>query len=98
MVFWADKASPAEILFGDFFDPAPPAESEQDREQIERLKGILQALRKGLPLNEADRELDTGARFYVLGLAPMPPVSVCVSGSPIRWKFCSGTSAVGMRT
>ncbi len=70
MVFWADKASPAEILFGDFFDPAPSAESEQDREQIERLKGILQALRKGLPLNEADRELDTGARFYVLGLAP----------------------------
>lgn len=70
MVFWADKASPAEALFGGFFDFEPVSESEQDREQVERVKGILKALRKGTPLNEADKELESGARFYVLGLAP----------------------------
>lgn len=70
MVFWADKASPVESLPGMFFDFELSAESGQDKEQVERLKGILLALRKGIPLNEADRELESGVRFYVLGLAP----------------------------
>jgi len=70
MVFWADKASPVEKLFGSFFDFEPVSGSEQDKEQVERLKGILLALRKGMPLNEADKDLERGARFYVLGLAP----------------------------
>jgi len=70
MVFWADKASPAETLFGGFFDFEPASESEQDMEQVERVKSILKNLRSGIPLNEADKELESGARFYVLGLAP----------------------------
>lgn len=70
MVFWADKPSPAETLLSGFLDFAPASDSEQDQEQVQRLKGILLALRKGDPLNEADRELAPGARFYVLGLAP----------------------------
>ncbi len=70
MVFWAEKASPVETFFGGFFEPEPASEAEQDQEQLERIKGILKALRKGTPLNEADKALDSGARFYVLGLAP----------------------------
>lgn len=70
MVFWADKASPAETFFGGFFDVSALPESEQDKEQLARIKGILTALRKGTTLNEADKDLDSGVRFYVLGLAP----------------------------
>lgn len=74
MVFWAEKASPAETLFGGFFDFEPPSDSGpdvgQDKDQLQRLKGILLALRHGAPLNEADKELESGARFFVLGLAP----------------------------
>lgn len=76
MVFWADRANPAEKVVCSFFDLEPPsgdasgAEDQQDREQIDRIRGILRALRKGESLNQADRELDGGARFFVLGLAP----------------------------
>ena len=78
IVFWADRASPAETLFSSVFDFAPPPgaapDSEegaaQDADQVNRVQGILRALRNGCPLNEADRDLDAGARFYVLGLAP----------------------------
>lgn len=78
IVFWADRASPAETLLGRFFDFAPPSgtapdseeEAAQDADQVNRVHGILRALRNGCPLNEADRNLDAGARFYVLGLAP----------------------------
>lgn len=78
IVFWTDRASPMETVPCRFFDLTPPADGTadagegavQDADQIERLKGILRAVREGSPLNEADRELDAGARFYVLGLAP----------------------------
>ncbi len=76
MVFWADRATPLEKAVTGFFDLEPPAgddsgpEELQDREQIDRIRGILRALRKGEPLNQADRELDGGTRFFVLGLAP----------------------------
>lgn len=70
MVFWCEKSTPAEKLFGDFFDLTPESEPEQDKNQLDHLKGILLAIRKGNPLNEADKALELGARFYVLGLAP----------------------------
>lgn len=76
MVFWADKASPAEILFGDFFDPAPPAESEQDREQIERLKGILQALRNGASSQRSGQGTGHWRTFLCAGSRPNAAVSV----------------------
>ena len=82
VVFWADRPTPEETAVSCFMDltpppePAPDADPEvakgalQDRDQVERLKGILLALRNGEPLNEADGALDGGARFFVLGLAP----------------------------
>lgn len=70
IVFWADKASPAEHILTDLFDPAPSKPSPQDNAQVECVKGILNALRKGCSLNEADRKLNSGARFFILGLAP----------------------------
>ena len=70
IVFWADRADPAENMLADFFDLAPSAASPQDQAQLDRLKGILKNLRKGGALNEADKELHSGARFFLLGLAP----------------------------
>ena len=70
MVFWTDRPSPAETLPGTFLDFGAASESQQDKDQVERLKSILLALREGTPLNEADKGLDSGTRFYVLGLAP----------------------------
>jgi len=68
-VFWAD-ASDAET-----------AEAAQDvwlasfadideAQQSERVRNILEGLRKGRPLGELDPKLEEGVRFYVLGLAP----------------------------
>jgi CRISPR-associated protein Csd1 len=68
-VFWAD-ASDAET-----------AEAAQDvwlagfsdideAQQSERVRNVLEGLRKGRPLGELDPKLEEGVRFYVLGLAP----------------------------
>ena len=70
MVFWADAPVPEESGLADLFDLASPREDAQDREQVERLKSVLLALRRGIPLNEADAALSRGVRFFVLGLAP----------------------------
>lgn len=70
MVFWTDQAVPEESGLGDLFDLATPRTSAQDEQQVERLKSILLALRRGSSLNEADASLSSGARFFVLGLAP----------------------------
>lgn len=76
MVFWADRATPLEKAVTDFFGLEAPAAAasgegaQQDMEQIARIRGILRALRRGESLNQADRELDGGARFFILGLAP----------------------------
>lgn len=71
IIFWADRPSPAETLFGGIFDLEETKDSSlQDRKQLKRLKGILRALREGHQLNEADKALEAGTRFFVLGLAP----------------------------
>ena len=70
MVFWAERATPAEVLFKGFFDIEPVSDAPQDREQVDRIKGILTALRTGQPLNGAVEDLDGNVRFFVLGLAP----------------------------
>jgi CRISPR-associated protein Csd1 len=68
-VFWAD-ASDAEA-----------AETAQDvwlagfsdideQQQSEKVRSVLEGLRNGRPLGELDPKLETGVRFYVLGLAP----------------------------
>ncbi|WP_298068013.1 type I-C CRISPR-associated protein Cas8c/Csd1 [uncultured Mailhella sp.] len=68
IVFWAEKATPAETLFGGFW--APEDNEQQDGKQVGLLRNILEALRNGRSLHEADRELDPTVRFFVLGLAP----------------------------
>lgn len=73
LVFWAEQPNPTEKVFCRFLDLTPPEEKKathQDKEQIDRIKGILLALRRGESLNEADKNLNGGARFFVLGLAP----------------------------
>lgn len=70
IVYWTDKADPVETMLASLFDLAPASAPPQDQAQLDRLKGILKNLRKGCPLNEADKELNSGARFFILGLAP----------------------------
>ena len=83
LVFWAEQSNPAEKVVCRFLDLTPPevkkaahqdkeqqAKAKQDQAQIDRIKGILLALRRGESLNEADKSLKGGARFFVLGLAP----------------------------
>lgn len=70
LIFWADAPVPEESCLGELFDLASPGDTPQDREQAERLKAILLALRRGSPLNEADAALSPDVRFFVLGLAP----------------------------
>lgn len=70
LIFWADTPVPEESCLGDLFDLASPGDTPQDRQQAERLKAILLALRRGSPLNEADAALSRDVRFFVLGLAP----------------------------
>lgn len=69
-VFWAD-ASDAETAeaavetYGGWFDT-----SIDEGIQSERVRAVLEGLRKGRPLGELDPQLEAGVRFYVLGLAP----------------------------
>ena len=75
MIFWADAPVPEEgalkeSALGDLFDLASPRESAQDRDQVELLKSVLLALRRGGDPNGADVSLSLGVRFFVLGLAP----------------------------
>ena len=70
LVFWAERKNTAEKLISQFFDLEPAKPSPQDMQKVKLLKGILIAMKKGRPLNEADNELEGGTRFFVLGLAP----------------------------
>jgi CRISPR-associated protein Csd1 len=69
-VFWAtsadaSKAAKAEQLFG-FMMNMP----SDDGQQTAQIKPILEKIAQGKPLAEIAPDLDTGTRFYVLGLAP----------------------------
>jgi CRISPR-associated protein Csd1 len=69
-VFWtkaadASKAAKAEQLFG-FMVNMP----SDDGQQTAQIKPILEKIAQGKPLAEMAPDLDTGTRFYVLGLAP----------------------------
>lgn len=70
LAFWANASVPEESCLGDLFDLTSSDDSPQDRTQVERLKAILLALRRGSPLNEADAALSPDVRFFALGLAP----------------------------
>ena len=64
-VFWAERKSGFEELFGLVLDPA---EVEDDSATAVRLKSFLEAVRQGRRPPEIAADADV--RFYVLGLAP----------------------------
>lgn len=70
-VFWAERASPAEDWLEALF--STPAEVKEDAEDVRtttQLHSMLDALRKGRPIEEALPEIDPSARFFILGLSP----------------------------
>lgn len=67
-VFWADAsntevAEEAEDIFAAMFDV------DEDI-QATRIGVVLERIRRGMPMKEVAPDLETGVRFYVLGLAP----------------------------
>ncbi|MBI1254622.1 MAG: type I-C CRISPR-associated protein Cas8c/Csd1 [Hyphomonas sp.] len=68
-VFWADASdvetaeTAQEIWLAGF-------SGIDETQQSERVRAVLEGLRNGRPLGELDPKLETGVRFYVLGLAP----------------------------
>lgn len=70
IIFWAESENPenvsvAEGFIGHFL--GLPIDEEM---QANRIRPILKAISKGLPLSEIDLELAEGVRFYILGLSP----------------------------
>jgi len=73
-VFWADgsNAERAESIFTAFWEGSHEDISSEVDEHTEaqKVRTILDGLRKGKPLGDLDPALQQGVRFYVLGLAP----------------------------
>ncbi len=72
-VFWAkaadaSKAAKAEQLFGFMMNMTVPA--TDDAQETAKIKPLIEKIAQGKPLAEIAPDLDTGTRFYVLGLAP----------------------------
>jgi len=66
LLFWAERKTPAEKLFGVLINPGN--REEIDTETTRRLKDFFSAAARGeLP---AEIKPDAGVRFFVLGLAP----------------------------
>jgi CRISPR-associated protein Csd1 len=74
LVFWAESASPAEEFLADLFDPpaepVPEAETEDDPQTVEKIRGLLRAIREGRRATDILPDLDDTVRFYILGLSP----------------------------
>lgn len=75
LVFWAEKASPAEELFADLFElptenPDNPQGEQDDQQTTEKIRGLLLALRDGRRVTDIVPDLDDSIRFYILGLSP----------------------------
>lgn len=74
LVFWAERASPAEDFLAEFFDP--PAEpgkgknTENDQETSGKIRGLLNAIRDGKRAADIVPGLDETVQFYILGLSP----------------------------
>ena len=63
-IFWAERDSPAEELFGIALDPRVASGDDQ------RIRLFLQALRDGKMPMDLDAEMDPDVRFFILGLSP----------------------------
>lgn len=68
-IFWADAsdaetaAAAQDVWLAGFADV-------DEAQQSERVRNVLEGLRKGRTLGDLDPNLEKGVRFYVLGLAP----------------------------
>ncbi|MEJ5260810.1 MAG: type I-C CRISPR-associated protein Cas8c/Csd1 [Anaerohalosphaeraceae bacterium] len=60
-VFWTERPSPIEGLFGMMLDP-----KEADISDNADLRRVLEAVREGRPVDRADSDI----RFFILGLSP----------------------------
>ncbi|HOK67605.1 MAG TPA: type I-C CRISPR-associated protein Cas8c/Csd1 [Anaerohalosphaeraceae bacterium] len=60
-VFWTERPSPVEGLFGMMLDP-----KEADVSDNAELRKVLEAVREGRPVNKTDSDI----RFFILGLSP----------------------------
>ncbi len=69
-VFWSEKPHPAEAMVGSLMNGVQEDnnDSAHDKELVDRLRTLLQALRSGKQAHV--EEDDTDIPFYVLGLAP----------------------------
>lgn len=73
MVFWAERASPAEDFLADLFDPPVEKSSPEivaDHQTTAELHDLLQAIRSGRRAVDIVADLDESVRFYLLALAP----------------------------
>ncbi len=74
LVFWAERESPAEEIFADFFEP--PQENEKqlgsanDQGTAIKIRDLLLVIRKGCPVIDILPDLDPEVHFYLLGLSP----------------------------
>ncbi len=67
-VFWAERKTKMEQLFGVLINPPTTSELEEDKSTTKDLKDFFSAIRKGeMPMTIGT---DKDVRFYVLGLSP----------------------------
>ena len=72
-VFWAKKATVAEKIFANLFDPQESEEEPTERDDqktTQDIHGLLRAIRDGRKPTDFMPELNEDVSFYILGLAP----------------------------
>jgi CRISPR-associated protein Csd1 len=74
LVFWAQRASPAEDFLADLIEPSTEnkdtTESLDDPQTAGKIHGLLHAIREGRRAVDILPDLDESVQFYILGLAP----------------------------
>lgn len=74
LVFWAQRASPAEDFLADLIEPSTEKgeiqENRDDPQTAGKIHGLLQAIRDGRRAVDFLPDLDESVQFYILGLAP----------------------------
>jgi CRISPR-associated protein Csd1 len=74
LVFWAQRASPAEDFLADLIEPSTEnndtTESLDDPQTAGKIHGLLHAIRDGRRAVDILPDLDESVQFYILGLAP----------------------------
>ncbi len=76
-VYFAETETPAEDLLAQLLEPPAEQDPKQqsagptdDLETTERVRSLLKALVRGVPIDDALEETERDATFYILGLSP----------------------------